>query len=65
MLKLIAAAAVLTALPLFAAAQLQSRMSMPLQMLRGGGGAIYIFEPIRLVSAGPAATAPARPRGTA
>jgi hypothetical protein len=26
-------------------------------MLRGGGGAIYLFEPIRLVSAGPAAPA--------
>jgi hypothetical protein len=55
MLKLIVAAAVLTALPLFAAGHLQPRVSAPLQMLRGGGGAIYLFEPIRLVSAGPAA----------
>lgn len=51
MLKLIVAAAVLTALPLLAAGQLQPRVGAPLQMLRGGGATIYLFEPIRLVSA--------------
>jgi hypothetical protein len=55
MLKLIVTAAVLTALPFLAAGHLQPRLSEPLQMLGGGGGAIYLFEPVRLVSAGPAA----------
>jgi hypothetical protein len=54
MLRLIAAAAVLTALPLLAAGRLQPQVDAPLQMLKGGGSTIYLLEPIRLVSAEPA-----------